>query len=98
MRERENFREQDVPDRDVVPGDRLPDGRIVGAPPRLIDRRSLLLGGGAAIAAGGFTLGRLTAEPSASDNGLSVRPNENVDNGASPSPPRAGDWSSVHAQ
>ena len=98
MRERENFHEQDVPDRDVVPGDRLPDGRIVGAPPRLIDRRSLLLGGGAAIAAGGFTLGRLTAEPSASDNGLSVRPNENVDNGASPSPPRAGDWSSVRAQ
>ena len=46
---------------DVVPGDVLSDGRIVGAKPGLLSRRSVLLGGSGALAAGGFAVGRSTA-------------------------------------
>ncbi len=92
--------EREDDDVDVVPGDRLPDGRIVGEPPRLIDRRSLLLGGGAALAAGGFAVGRLTAsEPPASRSGdARTSPEENLGSRAPASPPTAGDWAAVRAQ
>jgi hypothetical protein len=91
--------ERDDTDIEVVPGDRLPDGRIAGQPPRLIDRRSLLLGGGAALAAGGFAVGRLTAaEPRTSGVGAPARPDETLGSPASANPSTPGDWEGVRAQ
>jgi selenocysteine lyase/cysteine desulfurase len=90
--------ERNDTDIEVVPGDRLPDGRIAGQPPRLIDRRSLLLGGGAALAAGGFAVGRLTAEPRTSGVGAPAPSDENRGSPEPANPPTAGDWEGVRAQ
>ena len=82
-------------ERDIVPGDRLPDGRIAGKQRHLFDRRSLLVGGGAALAAGGFGAGVL-AGPRRAAPASPPRPGTAVE--PPPAPPRPGDWAAVRAQ
>jgi selenocysteine lyase/cysteine desulfurase len=97
--ERDSPPEPEGADVDVVPGDRLPDGRIAGERPRLIDRRSLLLGSGAALAGGGFAVGRLTApERRASGIRATARREENLGSRAQANLPTPGDWEGVRAQ
>ena len=66
-------------------------------PARRVDRRSLLLGSGAALAAGGFAAGRLTRDGSEADAPARAR---EAAASATPAaePPRAGDWEGVRAQ
>jgi len=81
-----------------VPGDRLPDGCIAGTPRRVLDRRSFLAGSGAALAVGGFALGRATeaAPRPAVSRASPIQATATTP----PSAPalRAGDWESVRAQ
>ena len=88
------IRDAGDPDREVVPGDRLPDGRIADAPNLLSRRR--LLAGGAALVGAGFAAGRLSGGASAHPPGTArvARPRP-AGHGR---PPAAGSWEEVRAQ